>query len=232
MSSAPRAARKWLGRLWKTTLAVGCLIGLIGFAHTKAGRPLLHLLANTAGCPVDFEGGDPKAVEAFRVDHLLRQEGTAAALSHPALGFELGQSTRADVERWLGSVNARCESTRHDSVLSCDLPARERQPGIDDLHLQFDAENRLVALDLFRPEACSSDAIGHLKQLQRELSRRVGPVTGHAGKLSSSYLESPYRRTAFEYNYKHYVARVSATNLAARGVRIREQYQWAPDASS
>jgi hypothetical protein len=47
--------------------------------------------------------------------------------------------------------------------------------------------------------------------------------------MTTKYLAEPFRRAAIEFRYEDYVARVSATNLGSRGVRVREQYQWLPE---
>lgn len=203
-------------------------VGLMGFAHTEAGRPLLHFIASSAGCPVDLQGGDPARVEAFRAEQVRQQQGALAPKSRPALGFELGTARRADVEAWAKTVGADCSAQRQGSVLSCRGVTVAKAPTIEDLHLQFDEHDRLVAVDAFRAESCDNDAIAHLQRTSQELTQRVGAATRVDGKLTSAYLAKDYRRSAFSYHYEGYVARISATNLGARGVRVREQYQWLP----
>jgi hypothetical protein len=218
----------WLKALLFLGGGMGLLVGLIGFAHTEAGKPLLHWLANAAGCPVDFEGGDPARVEAFRVHALQQRDGKVVARTHPALNFELGRTTRSEVQQWVSAQGADCSTTRKGSVLSCARVSQGQQLPLEDLHFQFDAEQRLVAVDLFRPQGCGRDAVVHLRELQDQLAERVGPATQVRGTLSADYLARAYRRAAIEYRYDHYTAQISATNLGARGIRVREQYQWAP----
>jgi hypothetical protein len=204
-------------------------IGLIGFAHTEAGRPLLQFIASSAGCPVDLEGGDPARVEAFRAEQMRELQGALAPKSRPALGFELGAARRADVEAWAKTVGADCSLQRKGSVMSCRGVTASNAPAINDLHLQFDEHDRLVAVDAFRAESCENDAVLHLQRTSADLEQRVGAATRVDGKLTSAYLAKDYRRSAFSYHYEGYVARISATNLGARGVRVREQYQWLPE---
>ncbi len=208
---------------------VAALVAVVGFAHTDAGRPLLHWMAKAAGCPADLDGGDPVKVEAFRVDALKERDGEGPALSHPALSFQLGRTTRSDVVRWAAESAASCEATRRGSVLSCEVAAPVDQLPIEDLHLQFDSADRLVAVDLFRAHGCGRDAVTHLRRLGERLSASVGPSTRTRGTLSADYLAHAYRRAAIEYRYARYTAQISAINLGARGIRVREQYQWAPE---
>ncbi len=214
---------------------LGCLgggamffCGLMLVAHTDVGRPLLHWMAKSAGCPVDLDGGDPVKAEAFRIDVLKRQAAQAAASSHPAAGFVLGQTTRADVENWAMRVGAQCSDERKGSVMSCRLLEALDELRIEDMHLQFDAQARLVAVDLFRAQSCGADAVSHLRKVGAELTDEVGPATAVRGRLSPQYLSQAYRRAAYEYRYRDYRAQISATNLGSRGIRVREQYQWAP----
>lgn len=221
-------SRRWLR--WFAGASIGSLgfVALIGFMHTDLGRPLLHLFAKAAGCPVDLEGANPAKVEAYRVERLRERSGAAEARSPAALDFELGRSTRAEVTHWAERTGARCTETRRGSVLHCSLGATPKTLAIEDLHLQFDAEHRLVAVDLFRAESCAEDAVVHVNAVNGALTERVGPATSRQGELDAEFLQKPYRRAAFEYRYKDYRATVSATNLNARGIRVREQYQWAP----
>ena len=198
-------------------------IGLIAFAHTPAGGPLLNALRGAPGCPVSLDQADPAKVEAFRVAQLERRDGSSAAASHPALAWQLGQSRRSDVVPTLGG--AEClRSTRDDSVLRCqNLP----QPG-DDLHLQFDAQDRLVAVDLLRAPSDGSKALIELERREHELQTRVGAATSRSGERNPAYLSSILRRTASEFRYQRYLAKLSAMNYGKRGIRVREQYQWSP----
>jgi hypothetical protein len=40
--------------------------------------------------------------------------------------------------------------------------------------------------------------------------------------------DARFRRAAFEYRYREYLAKLSVTNFGGRGIKVREQYQWAP----
>lgn len=203
---------------------------LIGFAHTQAGRPLLALMTGAPGCPAGLDEQDPVRVEAFRIEQLGKHTGSVAAGSHEALGFVLGASLRSDVNRWVEQRSASCEEKRQGSVLRCLNVATESEGKIADLHFQFDAEQRLVAVDLFWDAGSGERGLARYEAATALLHSRVGPSTGHSGTPSARYLEAGYlRRVASEFNYERYVAKVSATNFGSVGVRVREQYQWIPE---
>jgi len=226
-------------KLTRIALRVGLgllgVTGLIGFAHTKAGRPLLNALRGAPGCPVNLDGASPAEVETYRAGRVRLEQGTGTAASHYALGFELGKTTRQQVVAWTESQHIACKGIRKDSVLSCSEvptdPVDPTAPKIEDLHLQFDANDHLVAIDLFRVGVASAPAIEYLKSLEKHLDAAVGPPTNHLGiaNAAPSDLSHQFQMSGAEYHYKGYVAEVSAMNFGKRaGVRVREQYQWAP----
>jgi hypothetical protein len=67
--------------------AAASVTAAIGALHLPVARPLLALVAKTAGCPVDLKGGDPVALERFRIENLRQRAGDTRARSAPALGF-------------------------------------------------------------------------------------------------------------------------------------------------
>ena len=213
--------------------AAVALFGLIGFAHTEAGRPLLNVLRGAPGCPVDLAALTPENVEAARIVAVGKQRGSALESSRRALGFTLGKTSKADVTAYLSGHGIACDSSRQDSVLRCSGAPGEHSPSgaprIDDLHLQFDQSDTLVAVDLYREGTSSCAAVAWLNAMDDRLTREVGTMTDKQGEASEAFLEGgALRRAANRYRYQGYVAEVSATRFGARGVRVREQYQWVP----
>jgi hypothetical protein len=196
--------------------------GFIGFAHTPQGRPLLSWLGAVPGCPV-LENADPIAVEGRRVSWAARKAGAEQAPARPALGFELGHSRRAEVERELEQRGARCEAVRKDTALSChDLESGND----DDALLQFDAAGRLVAVDVFRRTTSGERALALLGRAEADLTPKLGAATEARGERNAAYLEGQrFRQVVIEYRYSDYTARVAATNFG-KDLRVREQYDW------
>jgi hypothetical protein len=220
---------RWLR--W-SALATLASFALIGFAHTPAGRPLLNALRGAPGCPVDLSQGDPAVLEAHRIAALELRRGEQREASSPALGFELGRTHKADVLARMKAGGVSCEAMRGGSALRCTaLPASFSTggaPAIDDLHAQFDASDRLVAIDLFRAGSSSDHALRWLGTLSRELGTQVGQPTASRGARTATELNQYLGRAVVEYRYRGYVAQLSAFNVGKRGVLVREQYQWLP----
>lgn len=218
---------------WSVRLAAGSLVlvGLIGLAHTSAGRPLLAALGWLPGCPVSLDNADPARVEEFRVAQLqnqLQNHGAAPPAGALVAGeFRLG-SSRELVRRWLEDHAAECAERRSGSVLACKRAgsgARE----LRDLHLQFDGRQRLVAVDFYRPASCAEQVLRELDGTTSRLEREVGPVTHRQGRATPAFLSGgSYRRVAREFEYADYSARLSAMADQHGEVRMRESYQWLP----
>ena len=208
---------------------------LIGVAHTPWGRPLLKLpllsaLAHRAGCPVGSI--EPAAYEQIRAHKLQGDVGQAEAGAHPALGFTLGQTQRADVERWVATKQANCRGGFVASVLECENVSTAGAPLISHVRLQFDAQARLVSVDLFRSEGAAPALVDRFQSLGRELDASVGPPTSTVGTPSVAFVtRSPMQTVVQTYSYRDYVAKATLLNLGKRGLRLREQYQWLPPRS-
>jgi hypothetical protein len=205
---------------------------VIGVAHTPWGRPLLRLpllsaLAQRAGCPVGRI--EPAAFEKVRQLKLQGDVGAASARAHPALGFVLGQTRREAVQRWARAQRADCRSGLVASVLECENVAVVDAAPISHLRLQFDAEERLVLVDLFRQSSDDQKLVERFRELGRELDAAVGPATSSVGTPTLAFVkQSPLTTVVRSYRYRDYVANAMLLNLGKRGLRLREQYQWLP----
>ncbi len=227
-------SRGWKRLLKITGVVVLLFVAFVGFAHTKWGRPMLGMLSGVPGCPEGFGGGDPTAVEEMRKASVVARSTPTPSATHPALmradgrALELGKTTRAEVTAWLGKVIDGCKSVRDGQVVQCENPAVELDgPAVGDLHFQF-VGDVLVAVDVFRANSDPHSAVGHLQQLSAAIAQHVGPATKTHGTLDAAWVGgAPLRQTSMHYNYKGYVAELSITNMGPRGVRLREQYQWA-----
>jgi hypothetical protein len=223
----------WKRTLLKATAGIGAMAVLgtafIGVAHTPWGKPLLKLpllslMAKNAGCPVGTI--EPTAFEKVRTQRLQGDVGTTEAKSHPALGFTLGATRRTDVNAWAERERLDCKAGFVASVLECENVATPGAPKIARLRLQFDGEERLVSVDLFRNEG-PAELVSRFEQLGTELDRAVGPATAAVGTPTLEFVtSSPLQTVLRSYSYRDYVAKATLMNFGKRGVRLRETYQW------
>lgn len=209
-------------------------VGLIGFAHTKHGRPLLALLRGAPGCPVGMDVKlSPQEEQQARTQVLAGVRGAERAAARPALGFSLDVSTRGDIERWAQEKGVRCEQARQRSSLRCsDVPAAALKGASRDVtHLLFvfDGEARLVAIDASREGLSSADAAALVTQVTDAITEQAGPPAEVSGRSEPGYLdEGPLRRIEAEFRFSDYRARISATNLG-RKLLVSEKYQSIPN---
>jgi len=224
--------RRWVVT---TVVALAATAGLgtavIGVAHTPWGRPLLKLpmlsfMAGKAGCPVGTI--EPAAFEKVRVTKLKGDVGTQRAGSHAALGFVLGQTRRPDVDRWVTQNKADCKEGSVKSVIECaNVASSNGAPSITSLRLQFDGQERLVSVDLFRSQGEAAALFSHFEELGKNLDQSVGPATKTVGTPTLEYVVGkPLRTLARTYGYSDYVATATLLNMGKRGLKLREQYQW------
>jgi hypothetical protein len=203
---------------------------VIGVAHTPWGRPLLKLpllsaLASHAGCPVGSI--EPADFEKVRRTKLQGDVGTATAKSHPALAFSLGETRRVDIERWKAAEHADCKAGAVASVLECSDVRMGDAPVISKLRLQFDGQERLVSVDLFRSAGTDEALLQRFIALGSELDRKVGPVTSESGQPTAEFMhKSPLQVAMRQHSYSDYVAKAMLLNFGKRGLKLREQYQW------
>lgn len=203
---------------------------VIGVAHTPWGRPLLKLpllsaMASRAGCPVGTI--EPAAFEQVRRTKLKGDVGSDAAKARPALAFTLGEARRADVERWSKAQNANCKTGQVASVLECDEVTLGSGPTITRLRLQFDGQERLVSVDLFRSAGAAEALVERFTAFGQELDQKVGPATTAVGDATVAFMKkSPLQTAVRQYSYRDYVAKATLLNMGKRGLKLREQYQW------
>lgn len=221
------ARRSWPRRLVKVALwSVVGFTAFVAFAHTPWGRPLLAVLSGVPGCPVGLDGGDAATVEATRAASVVMRSGEVE-VTPKALGFVLGESSRAQVVSWLGEGAQHCVTLRDGQGLRCEGAALAKtELGCDaDLHLSF-AGDVLVSLDV-RRKGQPEDALWWLGEKVATLGAEVGaPAKSHGEAKASWLVGAPMRQVSREFRAKGFVAVVSVTHLGPRGVSAREQYQW------
>lgn len=236
-----RPARKRLlvRGLTSLTVAGGLFVGLMGFAHTRAGRPLLAKLGflAPAGCPIAVANADPVALEPRRTAALVARRGEAEAQARPALGFALG-STRAEVDAWRSSAGVTCREELRGALLQCEGVSPASLPGgagaslgttpLDQLTLRFTPQGSLagVALQQHAPSArAAAESVGAIEQGLRDA---VGEPTETKGARTEDHLGRPLATYESARRFSDYVADVSAVNLAGRGILVRLQAQAIP----
>ena len=213
----PRRARR-IGLAAAGTLA--CATLLIGVLHMPWARSLLQ---RVGGCPAGR--ATPRQVEAAQRAAMRRLVGASPAPARPALGFDLGRTTLAEVQAWARSRSLSCESARDGAFLRCrDVPAPAlagASGDYDDVSFGFRlADHRLVAVTALRADLSPEEASERASAAASALERRLGPPTARSAGTSGFFLQ---------YRYADYLAGVTAMHLRSQGHAVRESYSGALD---
>ncbi len=227
--------KPWIRKtLWGLGIGTVLFVGVMGFAHTKWGRPLLGYFRGVPGCPAGFDAPvDPVKAEAFRQEHFRKMAGAEVARANPALSFELGKTVRKEVEAWAQTAGASCTEKRSGMVLGCGSLPEGAFPGprIDDAHIQFDNQGTLVAVDVFRTVTAEA-GVAHFLATSKVIEAAVGKPTRTSGEATPAHLAAgPMRMATADWEYKQYEAKLSVMNYGNGRIRVREQYEWVPATS-
>ena len=215
------------------------LTALIGFAHTKHGRPLLALLGahgshhrGGGGCPLGFDKAQtPEQKEASRASFSRAHRGAALVRARPALGFRLDATTEADVLAWAQASGVSCKKPRAGYDLDCAaipdsaLPEAERGAGLRSLWLGFGGDGKLVTVVAVRKSADPRVVSEAFASVKGRVEHAAGPASSVVGEGRPEELASGalYQASA-EYRFKNYYALARATNMGD-GFLLTEEYR-------
>ncbi len=229
-------------------LALGSVFtGVVGFAHTQPGRPLLALMGRAMGsragktggkCPLGYDVKEsPEEKEAARRQFAASHAGVDRAQARPALGFELDKTTRADVTSWARAHDIKCVVPKSGSDLDCSdvpaeaLPDRETGIGLHSLWFTFGLGDTLTSAVGVRRDTSVELISSTFKRVTDDVSREAGPPSKTEGDPSPATLSSGalYQASA-EYRFRNYFVVARATNMGkVQGFVITEEYRSLPD---
>ncbi len=250
----------WKHLLGGTAVTLVALTGLIGFAHTPRGRALRPLLfavnrvapganraavaavaavapatpgATDGSCPLGYDKGMSLAdVEAQRMRQVASNRGSAPAPAKPALGFSLGTSVRADVQRWASDHHVTCTTPRGPVQIVCTKVAPEALPAsfaglpIAEVFFQFDPADRLVAVGTARSTMDAALAVRISEAVDRELAGQLGTTGKVLGERDAAFLQgATLRHIRTEYRFVDYYASTSVMNMGGGRLSLSERFE-------
>lgn len=211
------------------------LVGVVGFAHSRAGRPLLvamgHAFAGKASCPLGYDSAaGPAAHEAARARFAASHRGAVPAATRPALGFALDETLRSAVVGEMAAHGVSCKPGRAGDLVCEHVPADLSVDGtatsVDrELWLTFGARDQLLSI-----VALSRSAVPGA--ISAAFSAVTNLVTGAAGQPSSitgdsaaeALASGSLRQASAEFRFTNYYALARATNLG-NGFLLTEEYR-------
>ena len=211
-------------------------VGLVGFAHTSAGRPLLGAVTRMAhgGCPFGYDKPmSPAQRERASFDFAVSHRGAERAASRPALGFVLEHTTRADVVALMAKHGVRCESAKGLSDLACNGVPSAALEGATlapprNLWFTFGTKQQMLSVVAIsrdsEPEAVSTAFVSTRSALDRDAGAAT-QTHGDAGARALS--EGALHQASAEFRFTDYYAITRVTNLG-KGFALTEEYRSLP----
>jgi len=220
----------------------GCvvlLIGVIGFAHTPAGRPLLGAMGRAfrkGACPLGYDrAATPQAREQMRASFARSHRGQLVAESRPALGFELDRTSRAEVLSFMAARGVTCQPATAMADLICPavpggVLAADFQLGRSlELWFNFGTGDKLIAVIATSREADARQISAAFSKVTDKLAREAGPATKVSGKGDAPSLAAgTLRQASSEFAFADYYALARATNMG-RDFMLTEEYRSLPN---
>jgi hypothetical protein len=223
---------------------------VMGFAHTKAGHPLLALMGSAMGdhshsgkpgakCPLGFGSkGTPEEKEASRRQFAASHAGGERAPLRPALGFQLDATTRSDVTAWATAHGISCSVPKSGSDLDCSNVRADALPpggdassiGFQSIWFTFGEGDKLIAAVGVRQDPRADEMSSAFVHLVDGVTQEAGSPAKTQGDPSPVALASGalYQASA-EYRFRNYFAVARVTNMGSKGYVLTEEYHSLPD---
>lgn len=206
---------------------IGAALLAIGALHAPAGR---GLLAKLGGCPVGkASAADIEGVRARALGSIVAARSQASP-GRPALGFELGETTSADVHAWAARSHVACAAEREGMLVRCQAVPRGALHGKtssgewSEVSFAFRPSDRLLVdvaatstgLSAEAAVACVGERAARLREALGEPER--------FGELEAARLgRGDFTTAVTVHRFTDYVAEVTATSFP-HGVTVREHF--------
>jgi hypothetical protein len=215
---------KLLRRIIVASASIAILFtALMGFAHTRAGRPLLSFMlpmirplmvtfgASSAVCPMGY---DHRATlqdrQRMRDRMASARAGEPFAPTRTALDFVIGKTTRQDAENWAKAQGGSCHGLRSAYESQCD--GKFFHSDSSTLWLEYDSEEHLISMRGVENYPSVDDALIFFKQLKSSLHGHVV----QKGQAQAATLKSGLLHQASVISdYRNYSVVARVTNMGA-----------------
>ena len=219
------------------TVGVGTttlLLGMVGFAHTQTGRPIVAGLTRMAhgGCPFGFDKAmSPAQRERARANFAASHRGEQRAASRPALGFTLDQSTREQILASMTAHGVHCAPGLGMSDLTCSQVPSAALPGsapaapARTVWFTFGQKAQLLSVIAVSKDAHPQTISDAFVNTRRSLDERAGAVATLQGDADSAALaKGLLREASAEFRFSNYYALERAANMG-NGFVFTEEYR-------
>lgn len=222
-----RTRRRVLQVLGAASALSIAFVALVGVAHTEFGRPLLRYIPGMGACPLDVATLTAEDRMRVRGEQLAALGGEGEARSRNALAFELGTTTRADIDAWASSHDVQCAPGRSTALRCDDVPAAALgKHGFDEVSFEFDTAGVLLTVESSGHAADAASAAEYVARRDASLRAVLGePTIVHGDAVAASVSRGPLSQISREFRCSDVRARVIATNLGRGRYGVREFHQ-------
>jgi len=210
------------------------LLGVVGFAHTATGRPILAGLERMAhgGCPFGYDKAmSPAERERASANFAASHRGQQRAASRPALGFSLDQTTREQVVASMTAHGVHCAPGLGMSDLTCSQVPSAALPGAAPagpartVWFTFGQSAQLLSVIAVSKAPQPQTISDAFVTTRRALAEQAGPVATSQGDANSEALaKGLLREASAEFRFSNYYALERAANLGS-GFVFTEEYR-------
>jgi hypothetical protein len=189
---------------------------VMGFAHTKSGRPILVFLGKMVGkkefCPLGYDHQSSLAErKSARQVFAATQAGKPSAQSRDALGFDLGKVSRAEVQSWILAHGGSCHALKSAAEMECLGTFYSAKSAT--LWLEFDGNDQLVSSRGISKFSTAQGALSLFEQARQSVRKQAGPAVVESGKSSADALTLLLSQASVSADFSNYVASVRVTNM-------------------
>lgn len=235
--------RAWRKLLMAMAVLVVAATAIIGFAHTRPGRPLLAYMpwgkAAEGLCPLGYDAPATAAARlAARQQFAAAHRGDARAPSRPALGFTLDQTSRAEVLAWAVAKGVSCTQPKRGHDIECENVPAEALPlsgpkfamvPLRSLWLDFGGRDELVSIIALRRHGRLDDIVEAFGMFRSTLDENAGQATEVQAADAKAELQAGLlRQSMAEYKFTNYHARARVTHMPDDFV-LTEEYRSLPE---
>lgn len=212
------------------------VLGFFGVIHTQAGQQIPFVRELAAWIGYDLPHGDISATQMdhFRTQAVLHLKGDQNAPHRPALGLNLDSTTIRQTADWLQTKGLKClHGVSGYAFIQCkNVPSaslglnNDSQANvlIDEVDFSFNSGGKLIAVNLLRRKLSASAGVDLISVISQALKNSLGVPTKIIGQNDISTFAKAMNSVSIEYNFKDYLAKVTASYLPWSGVVLYEQY--------
>lgn len=196
-------------------------VGFMGFAHTKAGRPVLAWMGKMMGkaefCPLGYDRPATVADRQARRQNLAEHFKSRPHFgSNEFLGFRFNETLKSDAQKSILSKNGSCQELKsgHDLECSGQIGASTKTT----LWLEFDGSNHLVSLRSVEEYGSADAAMSAFKASKDRIIDPSSSIVDEKVQTSGQLQAGLLRQASVQSEYGNLKASVRVTNLGDRFV--------------